>query len=123
MKTEKYIAVVGVNPGYNGVNSNGDASGTVAAVWQKAAREEFENSGIYVSAVVSAAKTVYNVDWGCPIGGEETAVVTVTRNSEFTKDADKFRAAVFAVVKTVKAELKQSTVTVEETATDLTYLK
>jgi hypothetical protein len=122
MLTEKYTIVIGVNAGYTGVNKETQAAKIVAAKWQTVAKNVFELVGIYVSASVKDLLTVYNTDWGCPIGGEACAEITCTRNPAFCDSADAYKSALMSVVNTLKLELKQSTVTVECGGSELEYL-
>jgi len=112
-KTLNFSATFGVVAGYG--HSNEDltpalAQSIVAEKWQEAAAVIFTERNIYISSLVIPSKTVYHTDWGCPVGGEITAVVTGEANPEFTPDIAAWKEAVIAVVKLVKAELQQSTV-------------
>jgi len=113
-KTIKFSAVIGVNAGY-GHNNEGeqDAVSIVGKVWQDAAKEVFSADGVYISAVCEPSKTVYNTDWGCPVGGELTVAVYSTANPAFVQDIEAWKQAVIRVVKIVKTQLHQSTVAIE----------
>lgn len=122
--TKKATIVIGVNEGYHHNNENLDnREKLVASIWQEKARKIFEETGIYISCVVSASKTVYNTEWGCPVGGEDTVTITTTANPEFVKDMESWEKAVIEVTKLMKQELKQSTVTIEFETVELLYLK
>lgn len=84
----------------------------------------FDTLGIYISANVQDANTVYHQDWWCPEWGEKTAVITGVRNPEFVKDVEKRKQAVIAVLSLCQKELDQTTTQVEFTDdVDFVYLK
>ncbi len=110
-----FSATFGVVPGYahdNSLPADTTADFIVASAWMAAMKAEFEANKVGVGGVVTASRTAYNPDWGCPAGGEVTATVTGESNPAFDKDTEAYKAAVLRVVKAVKAELKQSTVRV-----------
>jgi len=122
--TMSFSATIGVVEGYHHKNDGvSSAAEIVAAEWQKAAAVVFTRTGIYISGVVVDSKTVYHTDWGCPVGGETTATVSGEANPAFTQDLAAWKEAVVAVVKEVKASLKQSTVAVSfRQVDDFVYL-
>ena len=65
-------------------------------------------NGTYVGAVISRSKTVYNVDWGCPVGGEDTVLITGECNPQYTKLAD-YKSAVVETLRQTALALGQST--------------
>ena len=72
---------------------------------------EMNNSGIYVSAVINESKSLYNTDWGCPIGGEPTYTLEGSRNPQFCTDEEQWKESVRRVVTAVKGRFNQSTIT------------
>ena len=124
MKANNFSATIGVVAGCNHDNEVTDAAAVVADVWQEKAAEVHESTGIYISAVVSPALTVYGTNWGCPVGGEKTATVSGSANPAFVKDLDAWKQTVIEVVKAVKAELQQTTVVIEfSELSDFVYLE
>jgi hypothetical protein len=121
--TEKFVAVVGINPRLFGTNSRvtGNPVRVVARTWQEAAKEVFNDKKIYISAVVSGEddRIVYDTDLGCPVGGEHVVQIRGTRNPEIDKDL--WKQAVLDVVAKVKDKLDQSTVAVEFFTVELFY--
>ncbi|MDU1320986.1 MAG: hypothetical protein E6931_05680 [Clostridium botulinum] len=122
-KTLRFEIVSGVNKGYFHTNSQSESLDLVGGIWQKIAKEEFEKSNIYVSAVIKPSKTVYNQEWGCPENGEETVVLTGVANEEFVDDIEKWKDTVIKLAKELKNQMKQSTLTCEFIETELHYLK
>lgn len=121
--TIKAVSVIGVNEGYGHDNEQVNAMQVLIDAWQKQADSVFELTGIYVSAVVSESRVVYKKEWGCPEGGEVVFTVESTMNESFIKDSHAWKEAVIKVVKAVKQELKQSTVTLEFSTVDMIYLQ
>ncbi|MCS4466843.1 hypothetical protein JTS99_12575 [Clostridium botulinum] len=101
-KTLRFEIVSGVNKGYFHTNSQSESLDLVGGIWQKIAKEEFEKSNIYVSAVIKPSKTVYNQEWGCPENGEETVVLTGVANEEFVDDIEKWKDTVIKLAKELK---------------------
>ncbi|APQ78561.1 MULTISPECIES: hypothetical protein [Clostridium] len=123
-KTIKFEMVTGINEGYYHKNQNKNGVQIVGEVWQKIALEVFKERGIYISSVINGSKTVYNKEWGCPEGGEDTVTITSTANPEFVQNLEQWKEAVIQIAKKIKKELKQSTMTVEfKEISDFIYLK
>ena len=125
MKSLKFNLVVGIEAGYGhdmaGVTEV-EAVNKVAALWQQLAAEEFNNSGIYVSAVVKPAAAVYHTDWGCPVGGEAVVEIAGAANPQFVQDLDAWKEAVIRLAQKLKIELKQTTLSIEFSEIDFVYL-
>lgn len=110
-----FSATFGVVPGYahnNGLPENTTAAEILTNAWMSAMKAEFDANKVGVGGVIVESRTAYNPDWGCPAGGEVTATVTGESNPEFDKDIEAYKAAVLRIVKSVKRELKQTTVRV-----------
>jgi hypothetical protein len=120
MKTIKKIITIGMNEGYN--HTNDSNTGSMEELYQKVAQKHFDESGLYISALISPAKVIYSQEWGCPDGGEEVYKIETTANPEFVKDLGKWRCTVKEIALELKNELKQSTVTIETVEVGLTYL-
>ena len=123
-KTIKFSIAIGVVAGYGHNNEVGESAvDIVAKAWQKAAADYFATTGVYPSGVVTPGKVVYHTDWGCPAGGETVAVISGSANPQFTEDMAAWKEAVIAVAKAVKAELQQTTVSIEfQEVEDFVYL-
>ena len=126
MKTNEFSATIGVISGYQGEECLKQFSKIdkleLAKVWQKEALKEMNNSGIYVSAIINYSHSLYNVYWGCPIGGEPTYTLEGSRNPQFCKDEEKWKQAVRNVVKSVKQHFKQSTITLNFREVEQEYI-
>ncbi|MCC5438658.1 hypothetical protein [Clostridium botulinum] len=123
-KTIEFKIITGVNEGYFHDNENKDGVQVVGEVWQKIALDVFKDRGIYISSVINSSKTVYNTEWGCPEGGEDTVTITSTANPEFVQNLEEWKEAVIEIAKKIKKELKQSTMTVEfKEISDFIYIK
>ncbi|MCY6958371.1 hypothetical protein [Clostridium brassicae] len=122
-KTLRFEIVTGVNKGYFHNNNQNESLNLVGELWQRIAKQEFEKSNIYVSAVMKVSKTIYNEAWGCPKGGEETIVITGVANKEFVQDMNAWKNTVIKLAKELKKELKQSTLTCEFSEVELFYFK
>ena len=115
MRTNEFNAVIGVISGYQGEECLKQFSqmkgNELAIAWQEEALKEMNYSGIYVSTIINESKSLYNTEWGCPIGGEPTYTLEGSRNPQFCKDEEEWKDAVRRVVKAVKGRFNQTTVT------------
>ncbi len=111
-KTIKFFASLGVKAGYGhdnvAVTETETPEATAGKAWQLAAAAVMAATGPYIGAVITAAKTVYNVDWGCPVGGEDTVAITGECNPEYTEIAA-YKAAVIETLRATALALGQST--------------
>lgn len=125
MKSVKFVSVIGVVAGYSGndmlLKAQEVAPDAMSKAWQQAAKEVFDDTGIYVSSNVTPSKTVYHEEWGCPIGGEPTFMIEGCLNPQFG-EVEPWKEAVVKCVKKVKKAFGQSTVTVEFSEIDHVYL-
>ncbi len=120
-KTIEISATIGVVSGY-GHDNQGGAPELFLQTLQRICKEVFEGTGTYCSFVAMPSKTIYHIDWGCPVGGEETFSISTICNPEFS-DVQKFKAAAFEVLRRLKKELKQSTLSVVEKEVEMSYWK
>ncbi len=123
MKTVAFFASLGIIAGYFNENqTKQERDLIVGKIWQKHALDvSNENGGTYVGSVISNSLTVYNKEWGCPEGGEETVAIRGECNPNYTK-VDAYKAAVIEVLSRCAQELKQSTTQVIFTEADFVYL-
>ena len=125
MKTISFRIVIGVAEGYyhnvSGVAENALVY-KVATLWQKLAKEEFDKTFIYVSAVAQPGSVIYHTQWGCPTGGESVVVLSGSANPNFVKDLNKWRDTVVKLASELKKQLNQTTLTIEFFEADLVYL-
>lgn len=123
MKTKKMVAVIGTYPGYGHNNMSTGRKINFCSLYMEIASEVFAECGIYVTAVCSETRTLYNTAWGCPKDGEVTYKVEATANPSFVQDMDAWKQACIQLIKMLKEKLKQSTVTVEFFDVELIYIK
>lgn len=123
MKTEKYEIVIGIIEGYD---PDADSLSVrpdiglrdMCILYQKISQE---NPIQVVSGVIDQVVTVYSQEWGSPKGGELCYRITCQRNPVFDNDPQRFKEAVIHNVKVLKNKLKQKTVTMTISDTDLIY--
>ena len=118
MNTIKFSSELGVNEGYN-IDDNGNETlgiEQVGKLLQDAQLEVQKLTGIYVSTVVNGPnRTIYNTEWGCPVGGELTYNISSTANPAFTPSTENWKIATLLVMDKMRSALKQTTVSVEFT--------
>lgn len=120
MKTIEINANIGVCPGY-GHDNQGGAPELFTKTLQDICKEVFDETGTYCSFVVTSAKTIYHTEWGCPVGGEKTFNVSTLCNPIYMPYLEKFRMIAHIILKRLKVELKQSTISVVEKEVDFEY--
>jgi hypothetical protein len=121
MKTLKFFASLGIVAGYGHNNDVETPELTAGKAWQEAAAAVFNETGTYVGAVISPSRTVYNIDWGCPVGGEVTVAITGECNPAYTA-LDAYRSAALEVLKRAALALGQSTTQITFSEVDFEYL-
>lgn len=82
-----------------------------------------EDLGFYISFIIYETKTIYKKEWGCPDGGEKTYNLEATRNPVFNSDDTIWRDQVLQVIRILKNDLKQSTVTLQFIPVEIVYMK
>lgn len=122
-KTKGFRIVTGITPGYFHQNGESKNAEQISELWKEIALNVMNNTGLYISGVIQSSKTVYNTEWGCPEGGEDTFTITGQANPEFTSDLDKWLEAVAMCAQKLKHKLKQTTLTMEIFDEQLAYLK
>jgi CRISPR/Cas system-associated protein Cas7 (RAMP superfamily) len=91
-------------------------------MWQKYAKEFYDTTGIYVSAICEKTRAIYNTEWGCPKDGEFTISFHCTANPEFIKDFNKYEEGVLYITKRLKRDFEQHTVTITKIPASVCYL-
>ena len=88
--TVKYEVVIGV-PDDKFVNCRRESQiDKMIDKWQEAAKEYYECTNVYVSAIAIEGRAIYHKDWGCPDGGERTLTFNCTANVNFIKDLNSY---------------------------------
>lgn len=121
-KTDRFTATMGVVPGYFHLNDGATLLEDVARIWQEEAAKVFSTTNCYVGAVCSPSLTVYNVAWGCPLGGERTVLLTGERNPFYYADGEVYRACAVVVLGLVAKRLEQATTQLSFSTVDFHYL-
>ena len=114
---DTFEITLGINKGYG---HNNECVTNFEADYQAIATDIYKRTGVYVSAVITPAKVVYNVDWGCPMDGEDIYVIKGVNNPQFT-EPDKYKDAVTKLIEKLTTAFKQSTVTTTWSTVDMIY--
>lgn len=110
--TEKHEVVIGIE---NNIIVNRMIEREIEKMiksWQKHAKEYFNKTGVYVSAIVNEGRAIYNEDWGCPDGGERVLTFNCTRNPKFIEDKYEYQRGIHYIVANLKKEFNQHTITI-----------
>lgn len=119
MKSKKFQATIGINPGYF---HNNEKYVDFEHLLSHASDLIQEETGIYVSWIVYPSKTIYKTEWGCPDGGEVTYSIESTANPNFAPDMDLWIDSATRIIKYLMKELEQSTITITINEVDFIYL-
>ena len=114
---DTFEITLGINKGYG---HNNECVTNFEADYQAIATDIYKRTGVYVSAVITPAKVVYNADWGCPMDGEDIYVIKGVNNPQFT-EPDKYKDAVTKLIEKLTTAFKQSTVTTTWSTVDMIY--
>ena len=114
---DAFEITIGINKGYG---HNNECVTDFEADYQAIATDIYNQTGIYVSGVVLPAKVVYNVNWGCPMDGEDVYVIKGVNNLQFAKP-DKYKEAVTKLIEKLATAFEQSTVTTTWSTVDMIY--
>lgn len=113
-KTVKFEVVIGV-PDDKFVNGkNQDQAKLMINKWQEYAKEYYDATDVYVSAIANEGRAIYHKAWGCPDGGERTLTFNCTANREFITDLELYIRGIDYIVAKLKKEFNQHTVTMTE---------
>lgn len=121
-KTFRWVCTIGTNQGYDLRNQKRMPADEMSAVYQEAAAGVMEETGVYISAVMTKSRTIYSHEWGCPPEGEYSYIFSGSCNLEFS-DPEPYRKALRKLVLCLKRELKQATVLLEIIPEELEYFK
>lgn len=114
---DAFEITIGINKGYG---HNNKATIDFEADYQAIATDIYNQTGVYVSGVITPAKVVYNVDWGCPMDGEDVYVIKGVNNPQFA-EPDKYKEAVTKLIEKLATAFEQSTVTTTWSTIDMVY--
>ena len=114
---DAFEITIGINKGYG---HNNECVTDFEADYQAIATDIYNQTGIYVSGAITPAKVVYNVDWGCPMDGEDVYVIKDVNNPQFA-EPDKYKEAVTKLIEKLATAFEQSTVTTTWSTVDMIY--
>ena len=123
MKSESFEIVMGVTAGYFHNNEDQIKETEFRADYQKIAGDLFNESGIYISAVITSGDVVYHTDWGCPAGGEKVFIIKGERNPLFVEDAEKYKEIVEEITKRLMSKYEQSTCSLTWREVEFSYFQ
>jgi len=116
----RWSCTVGINEGYDLTSQKSMPLDDFVKIYMDIAIEIFEETGTYISAVVTPSRTIYNSDWGCPQEGEFSYTISGFCNPEFSTE-EEFRMALNAMICKLKERLNQCTALLEILPTELIY--
>lgn len=122
INTLSWRITLGVNAGYELEGQKELSMEELSARIGKVADAIQERTGIYISCVLSPARTLYKAEWGCPIGGEISYTLSGSCNPAFS-DPDPFYTALKLYAQDLREEFSQSTLTLEVFPTHIDYLQ
>ena len=114
---DAFEITLGINKGYG---HNNECVTNFEADYQAIATDIYKRTGVYVSSVITPAKVVYNVDWGCPDDGEDVYIIKGVNNTQFVKPAD-YKEAVMLLIEKLATTFEQSTVTTTWSTIEFVY--
>lgn len=123
MKSESFEIVMGVTTGYFHNNEDQIKEIEFRADYQKIAGDLFNESGIYISTIITSGDVVYHTDWGCPAGGEKVFIIKGERNPLFVEDAEKYKNIVEEITKRLMSKYEQTTCSLTWREVEFSYFQ
>lgn len=126
-KTDEFSFVLGMDMSRNPFDNLTDEyiSKYFRALTEKyieIATKVYKENGIYVSAIISPVRVAYHTECGCPAQGEICFEIKGTRNVEFIKSSEDFKAAVYKIVNLLREFYNQNTVTLRFSEVHMDYI-
>lgn len=122
MPTESWRLTIGTIPSYDIGTQEGLSPQVFAALCRECAETVFEETGVYISANLTPARSLYRGEWGCPEGGEPVYMLSAVRNPLFC-EKNAYDAALDAFVRLLKRRLKQRTAYLERWPVSFDYYR
>ena len=119
--SEQWTISLGINAGYSLEGQTLLPEAEMAELYREEAERVMEETGIYISANMAPARSLYRSEWGCPAGGEHIYCFTGCRNPQFA-EKEPYRAALELLARRLKKRLGQSAVYLTVQAVELEYL-
>ena len=81
-------------------------------------------TGIYLAMETHRTSIHYKEDWGCPdeLNGEDCICIEILRNPKFNTDPEVWKKACLELIRNIKRELNQSTISAQFFNIDMVYL-
>jgi hypothetical protein len=114
MLTESYTAAL------FGIDSKYYTNEFITYLWEQSANKEYQNSGIFVSALVEVNSLVCGEIRGCDLG-ETAHLIRVSRNPTEYTDEEKFKASFLNVLYEVRQKLDYPYMTLGTDKTDIVF--
>ncbi len=118
--TVKWSCTVGINSGYELNDQKNMPVDEIAGIYLEIAEEIRQETGVYISAVISESRLLYSPEWGCPKEGEYSYTLSGSCNLNFSKP-EPYLEALEKVMQKLKKRLKQKTLLVEIYPAKLNY--
>lgn len=118
----RWSCVIGVNGGYDLEDQKTVSEDEFASRYGKLARKVYEDTGVYISAVISRSRVVYHEEWGCPKNGEYSFTLSGCCNPVFS-DTQKYLSALKMLAQSLKEEWDQTTLLLEIMPASVIYLR
>lgn len=116
MLTESYTAAL------FGIDSKYYTNEFVRYLWEQSANKEYQNSGIFVSALVDVNSVVCGEIRGCNLG-ETAHLIRVSRNPAEYTDEEKFKTSFLNVLYEVRQKLDNPYMTLGTMNIDITFFE
>lgn len=121
MESFHWSMTIGTSPGYSTKRGAPPDLDTIGTRYQEIAAAIEDETGVYISAVLTPSRALYRTDWGCPAGGEETVTFSGSHHPAFSK-APEYKAALQELAARMKDAFRQSTILLEVWPDEITYL-
>lgn len=117
-----WTITTGIKSGYELDSQQKPDLDDAAHTYQVLADETLTETGVYISAVITSSRTVYNKAWGCPEDGEYTITFSGTCNPTFSKP-EQYLKALHILAERIKRNFHQATLLLEIVPVHLEYFR
>lgn len=121
MESIHWSMTIGLTAGYSAERGSPPDLDAIGRRYQEVAAALADETGVYLSAILTPSRTLYREAWGCPPGGEQTVTFSGSCNPQFS-DAAAYRRALPELAARLKEAFRQATVLLEAWPEDITYL-
>ena len=120
--TVKWSMMIGTNGGYELSQQQEMPESEFAELYRTIAEKVFQETGVYISAVMHRSRSLYRTEWGCPPGGEFSYTLTGCHNPLYS-DINDYLHSLDLLTGKMKERLKQSAVYLEITPAHCDYYR